>query len=77
MKAEGCAQQQQAVNDVVKSLTTMLGDRDQTLVEELGHKMRALSDGDMHSVAKSMANAALKETSPSSDGRCNCLCTNC
>lgn len=77
MKAERHTQQQQAVNNVVKSLTTMLGDRDQVLVEELGDKMRALSGADMHSVAKSMANAALKETSPSSAGRCSCLCTRC
>jgi hypothetical protein len=74
VKDEGCTQQQLAMKDLVKSLRTVLGDRDPNFMGELGEKMTSLSGPDMETVAASMANAALKKTFPSSGRKCGCAC---
>lgn len=54
--------QKKAMKDLVRSLGTVLGDRNSELVGRLGDKMITLSGPDMRSVAESMAGAALGQT---------------
>jgi len=54
--------QKQAMKELVRSLGTVLGDRNRDLIGELGDKMSALSGPDMESVAQSMAGVALAKT---------------
>jgi hypothetical protein len=54
--------QKQAMKELVRSLGTVLGDRNKNLIGELGDKMSALSGPDMESVAQSMAGVALAKT---------------
>lgn len=68
------ALQQQAMKDLVKSLSTVLGDRRPNLVEKLD-AMTGLSGSAMESVAESMAVSALAKTYFSDPERSNCPCT--
>lgn len=52
-------QQQQAMKDLVKSLSIVLGDRCPDLIEKLGDKVTAMSGEDMESIAHSMAVSAM------------------
>jgi hypothetical protein len=53
--------QQQAMKDLLKSLSTVLGDRHPSLIEELD-RLNSLSATDMESVAENMAISALTKT---------------
>lgn len=66
--------QQQAMKDLVKSLSTVLGGRHPNLIGKLD-AMTALSAPAMESVAESMAVSALAKTYFSDPERCNCSCT--
>jgi hypothetical protein len=54
--------QKQAMQELVRSLGTVLGERNKDLIDDLGHKMTALSGPDMESVAQGMAGVALAKT---------------
>jgi hypothetical protein len=54
--------QKQAMKEVVRSLGTVLGERNKSLIGDLGDKMTALSGPDMESVAQGMAGIALAKT---------------
>jgi hypothetical protein len=54
--------QKQAMKDLVRSLGTVLGDRNKSFIGDLGDRMTALSGPDMESVAQSMAGVALAKT---------------
>ena len=50
------------MKELVRSLGTVLGERNQNLMRDLGDKMTALSGADMESVAQGMAGVALAKT---------------
>jgi hypothetical protein len=50
------------MQELVRSLGTVLGERNKDLIDDLGHKMTALSGPDMESVAQGMAGVALAKT---------------
>lgn len=54
--------QKQAMKELVRSLGTVLGERNKDLIDDLGDKMTALSGPDMESVAQGMAGVALAKT---------------
>lgn len=61
-------EQKQAMQELVRSLGTVLGERNKDLIDDLGHKMTALSGPDMESVAQGMAGVALAKTVFSNPG---------
>ena len=54
--------QKQAMKELVKSLGTVLGERNTSFIGDLEDKMTALSGPDMESVAQGMAGVALAKT---------------
>jgi hypothetical protein len=54
--------QKEAMKELVRSLGTLLGERNKDLIDDLGDKMTALSGPDMESVAQGMAGIALAKT---------------
>lgn len=59
---EATPDQKQAMRELVKSLSNVLGDRNTGLRGDLGDKMIALSGPEMESVAQGMAGVALAKT---------------
>lgn len=54
--------QKQAMKELVKSLGTVLGERNTSFIGDLEDRMTALSGPDMESVAQGMAGVALAKT---------------
>ena len=50
------------MKDLVRSLGTVLGDRNNSFIGDFGAKMTALSGPDMESIAQGMAGVALAKT---------------
>lgn len=54
--------QKQAMKELVRSLGTVLGERNKSLIGNLTDRMTALSGPDMESIAQGMAGVALAKT---------------
>lgn len=54
--------QKQAMKQLVRSLGTVLGERNKCLIDGLGDKVTALSGPDIESIAQGMAGVALAKT---------------
>lgn len=57
-----------AMENLVKSLHTVIGNNDREILGELGQSLTTLSDREMQVVASSMAKAALAKTREKSNG---------